>query len=131
MPAASETAARESGAVTAQDRLVADLRDLLAALLDKAFGLALDGIERFARFLDGVSARGGISVNAVLGGVRAAIGGHSTVWGAVRGAVSALSPAGRVALIAVLVLALLLLPVTVVLVLLALIVLAVVAVARS
>ncbi|MEJ3651475.1 hypothetical protein WEH80_00510 [Actinomycetes bacterium KLBMP 9759] len=111
--------------------MAGELRDLLAVLLDKAFCVALDGVERFARFLDDVAARGGISVNAVLGGARAAIGGRSTIWGAVRAAVSALSPGARAALIAVLVLALLLLPVTVVLVLLALIVLAIVAVARS
>ena len=113
------------------DELRASLRRLLATLLDRAFGIALDRVEDAARWLDDVAARGGIKVNALVGGARAALGGRNPVWGAVVGAVRGMSPAARVALVVVLVLALLLLPVTVVLLLLALIVGAVVAAVRA
>jgi hypothetical protein len=113
------------------DALKASLRELLATVLDRGRGLALDKVEDLARSLDDFAARGGPVMGGMLGGARAALQGRSMVWGAIRGAFSALSPAVKAALIAVLVLALLLLPVTVVLLLVALIVLAVVAWARS
>ncbi|TWF80157.1 hypothetical protein FHX44_116095 [Pseudonocardia hierapolitana] len=110
---------------TASEQLKASLRELLATLIDRAFGLALDAVESLARALDEVAARGGLRLNALLGGARALAQGSNPVWGAIKGAVAAMSPAARVALIAALVLAVLLLPLTVVLVLLALIVFAV------
>jgi hypothetical protein len=111
--------------------LRASLRELLATLIDRAFGLALDAVESLARTLDRVAAGGGPRLNALLGGVRALHEGSSPVWGAIKGAVAAMSPAARAALIAALVLAVLLLPLTVVLVLLALIVFAVWAAVRA
>jgi hypothetical protein len=107
------------------EQLKASLRELLATLIDRAFGLALDAVEGLARALDDVAARGGLPLNALLGGARALLEGRNPVWGAVKGAVAAMSPAAKAALIAALVLAVLLLPLTVVLVLLALIVFAV------
>lgn len=107
------------------------LRRLLATLLERAVGLALDKVEQLARSLDEMATRGGPKLGALFGGARAALSGRNPVWGAIRGAVSALSPAAKVALVAALVLALLLLPVTVVLLLLVLIVVVVVAAVRS
>jgi hypothetical protein len=113
------------------EQLKASLRELLATLIDRAFGLALDAVESLAGTLDRVAAGGGPRLNALLGGVLALQEGRSPVWGAIKGAVAAMSPAAKAALIAALVLAVLLLPLTVVLVLLALIVFAVWAAVRA
>jgi hypothetical protein len=113
------------------DELKASLRRLLETLLERAFGIALDAVEDLARWLDEVAARGGIGMNALLGGVRSALGGGNPVWGAIVGAFRAMSPAAKAALITALALALVLLPVSVVLLLLVLIVAAVVAAARA
>ncbi|OZM79138.1 hypothetical protein [Pseudonocardia sp. MH-G8] len=113
------------------EELRASLRRLLATLLERAFGLALDGVEGLAAWCDDVAARGGIRVNALLGGARAALGGRNPVWGALLGAVGRMGTGAKVALILALVLALVLLPVTVVLLLLVLIVAAVVAAIRT
>ena len=113
------------------DQLEVSVRKLLATVLDRAFGLALDKVEGLARTFDDIAVRGGPRLNALLGGGRAAVEGRNVVWGAIRGPISALSPAAMAALIIALVLALVLLPVTVVLLLLGLIVAAVVAAARS
>ncbi|MEN3271035.1 MAG: hypothetical protein V7646_7929 [Pseudonocardia sp.] len=128
---------RTSGAVaqpaeqTPLDELKASLRKLLATLMDRAFGLALDKVEVLAGKLDEVAARGGLGLNALLGGVRASLQGRNPIWGAIKGAVAAMSPAAKAALIVALVLALLLLPLTVVLLLLVLIVVAVWAAVRA
>jgi membrane associated rhomboid family serine protease len=103
------------------ERLKSSLRELLATLIDRAFGLALDD----------VVARGGLPLNALLGGARALHAGRNPVWGAIRGTFAAMSPAARAAVIAALVLAVLLLPLIVVLLLLALIVFAVWAAVRA
>lgn len=116
---------------TPLDELKASLRRLLATLLDRAFGIALERVEDLAGWLDEVAARGGFRLNALLGGVRSAIGGRNPVWGAIVGGFRALSPAARVALVAALALALVLLPVTVVVLLLFLIIGAVVAAVRA
>lgn len=113
------------------DELKASLRRLLATVLDRAFGIALETVEDLAGWLDEVAARGGIRMNALLGGVRSVIGGRNPLWGAVVGGFRALSPATRVALITALVLALVLLPVTVVLLLLFLIIAAIVVAVRA
>jgi hypothetical protein len=113
------------------EELRASLRRLLATLLERGFGIALDAVERIASGLDDIAARGGLQVHAVLGGMAAKMEGASPVLGALRAVMAALSPAARAALILALVLALLLLPVTAVLVLLALIVLAVVLALRA
>ena len=128
---------RTSGAGAAADRqasfdeLKASVRRLLATLLERAFGVALDRVEDVARWLDEVAAHGGVRVNALFGGLGASLGGRNPVWGAIVGGFRALSPAARVAVVAALVLALILLPVTVVLLLLFLIVAAVVAAVRA
>jgi membrane associated rhomboid family serine protease len=128
----ASTGLRAAGAErTPTEELQASLRRLLATLLDRAVGVALEQVEALARWLDEVAARGGVRLNALLGGARAAVGGRSPVWGAVVGAMRGMSPATRVALIVVLVLAVLLLPVTVLLVLLFLIVAAIVAAVRA
>jgi hypothetical protein len=113
------------------EELKASLRRLLATLLDRAFGIALDGVEGLARWLDEVTARGGVRMNALVGGARAVVSGRNPVLGALIGGFRALSPGAQVALVAALVLALLLLPVTVVLLLLFLIVAAIVAAVRT
>lgn len=113
------------------ERLKSSLRELLATVLDRAFGIALDGVERLATAFDDLAARGGITVNALLGGAKAALQGRSPVWGAITSALASLSPATKVALVVALVLAVLLLPVTVLLLLLFLIVLAVVVAVRA
>jgi hypothetical protein len=115
----------------ALDELKAGVRRLLATLLDRALGIALDKVETLARSFDEIAARGGVPINALLGGVRAKLQGRSPVWGAIRGAIAAMSPGAKALLILALVLALLLLPVTVVLLLLALIAVAVWAAVRS
>jgi len=115
----------------ALEDLKASLRKLLATVLERAFGLALDKVETLARNLDEVAARGGIPIHALLGGARAWLQGRNPVWGAIRGAIGGLSPAAKVALGVALVLALLLLPLTVVLLLLVLIAVAVWAAVRA
>jgi len=113
------------------DQLRAALRELLAAVLERTFGMALDKVEQLSRTLDDIAAHGGYKIGALFGGVRAAVAGRSPVWGAIVGAFSALSPGAKAAIIIVLVLALLLLPVTVVLLLLLLIAVAIVAIVQS
>jgi hypothetical protein len=115
----------------ALEDLKASLRRLLATLLDRALGIALDKVETLARSFDEIAARGGVPVGALLGGLRAKLQGRSPIWGAIRGAFAALSPGVKALIIVALVLALLLLPVTVVLLLLALIVLAIWAAVRA
>jgi len=112
--------------LTSTDVLKERLRSLLDTLLDRLFGLALDQVEALGAWFDEIAARGGVRVNALLGGARAALSGRSPVWGAVRGAFAGMSQEARIALIVALVLAVLLLPLTVVVVLLALIVAAIV-----
>jgi hypothetical protein len=113
------------------EQLKESLRKLLARLLDRGFGIALDKVEQLARTFDDIAARGGYKIGALFGGARAAMSGRNPIWGAITGAVAALSPAAQAAIIIALVLALLLLPVTVVLVLLFLIIVAIVAVVRA
>lgn len=113
------------------DELRASLRRLLTTLLERGFGIALDAVERMAANMDEIAAHRGVQVSAVLGGISAKVGGRSPLIGALKGALSALHPTVRVALIVALVLGLLLLPVTVVLLLLALIVLAIVLSVRA
>jgi len=115
----------------ATEQLKASLRRLLAALLERGFGVVLESVERLAGTFDEIAARGGVKVSALWGGARAGLSGRNPVWGAVKGAFSALSTPARVMLIIALVLALLLLPVTVVLLLLALIALAIIAVVKT
>lgn len=113
------------------EELKESLRRLLATVLDRAFGIALDGVEGLARWLDTVATRGGFRMNALIGGAQAVVGGGNPLWGALVGGLRALSPGARGALVAALVLAVLLLPVTVVLLLLVLIVVAIVGAARA
>jgi hypothetical protein len=113
------------------EQLKAALRELLATVLERAFGMALDKLEQLSGTLEDIEARGGYKIGAVFGGVRAAVAGKSPVWGAIKGAFSALSPGVKAAIIIVLVLALLLLPVTVVLLLLLLIAVAIIAIVKS
>lgn len=100
-------------------------------MLEPTFGMALDNVERLSRTLDEIAARVGVKIGALFGGVRAAVAGKSTVWGAITGAFSALGPGAKATIIIVLVLALLLLPVTVLLLLLLLIAVAIVAIVRT
>jgi hypothetical protein len=102
------------------EQLKASLRELLATLIDRAFGLALDTVEGLARRLEEVAV--GLPLNALLGGAKAVLEGRNPVWGAIRETVAAMSPAAKAALITVLVLGVLLLPLIVVLLLLVLIV---------
>jgi membrane associated rhomboid family serine protease len=118
-------------AQTPADELKAALRELLAAVLERTFGMALDKIEQLSRTLDDIAAHGGYKIGALFGGVRAAVAGRSPVWGAVVGAFSALGPGAKAAIIIVLVLAIVLLPVTVVLLLLLLIAVAIAAIVQS
>ena len=113
------------------EQLKAALRKLLAAVLERTFGMALDKVEQLSRTFDEIAARGGFKVGALFGGVRAAVTGGNPVWGAIKGGFSALSPGAKAALVVVLVLALLLLPVTVVLLLILVIVVAVVATVQT
>jgi hypothetical protein len=130
--AASQAPSRNGVDPTASlEELKASLRRLLAAALERGFGIVLDRVEGLARWFDEVAAQGGIGVNALLGGARAALAGRSAMWGALKGAVAGMSTPAKVALVTALVLAVLLLPLTVVLLLLALIVAAVVVAARS
>ncbi|MFD1531250.1 hypothetical protein [Pseudonocardia aurantiaca] len=116
---------------TPTEQLKASLRTLLATLIERGFGIALDKIEQLARTFDQIAARGGITLHAAFGGAQAALEGRSPVWGAIRGAFSALSPGTKAIVVAVLILALILLPVTVVLLLLSLIVIAIVLANRT
>jgi hypothetical protein len=113
------------------DELKAALRRLLATALERAFGIALEKLESFARTLDDMAARGGPKIGALIGAARATLVGANPVWGAVKGAFATLSPAAKAAVVTVIVLAVLLLPVTVLLVLLLLIAVAIVAAVRS
>jgi membrane associated rhomboid family serine protease len=134
VPARTDVAgpARDSRAAPdPADQLRAALREFLAALLERTFGIAIDKVEQLSQTFDVIAARGGFKIGAVFGGVRAAVAGKSPVWGAIMGGFSALGPGAKAAIITVLVLALLLLPVTVLLVLLLLIGVAVVAIVKS
>jgi len=111
--------------------LKASLRDLLRTLLRSSVGLVLEHVEDLAGTFRKMAASGGLAVGAVLGGVRAGLAGKNPIWGALKGAVGAMSTGMRVAIILALVLAIVLLPITVVLLLVALIVLIVVAAAKS
>jgi hypothetical protein len=113
------------------EQLKAALRKLLAAVLERTFGMALDKVEQLSRTFDEIAVRGGVKVGALLGGARAAVAGRNPVWGAITGAFSALGPGTKAAIVIALVLALLLLPVTVVLLLLLLIVVAIVVTVRT
>lgn len=113
------------------DQLRAALWELLSAVLERTFGMALDKVEQLSRTLDEIAARGGVKIGALFGGVRAAVAGKSTVWGAITGAFSALGPGAKATIIIVLVLTLLLLPLTVLLILLLLIAVAIVAIVRT
>jgi hypothetical protein len=107
------------------------LKDLLRTLLKASTGLILERVEDLGGLFQRTASSGGLAVGALLGGVRAGMAGKNPLWGALKGAVGALSPAVRIGLIVALVLAILLLPVTVVLILIALIVLVIVAAAKS
>jgi hypothetical protein len=107
------------------------LKASLRRLLERGFGIALESVERLAGTFDEIAARGGVKVGALWGGAKAGLSGRNPVWGAVKGAFSALSTPARVALVVALWLALLLLPVTVVLLLLALIALAIIEVVKT
>jgi hypothetical protein len=63
------------------EQIKASLRKLLARLLERGFGIPLDAVERLGRTFDVIGARGGVKVNALLGGARAGVGGRSAVWG--------------------------------------------------
>jgi VIT1/CCC1 family predicted Fe2+/Mn2+ transporter len=89
------------------EQLKSSLRRLLAALLERGFGIVLESVERLAGTFDEIAARGGVKVGALWGGARAGLSGRNPVWGAVKGAFSALSAPARAALIIALVLALL------------------------
>jgi hypothetical protein len=128
-PVSGRTTRTPDGPPTEQ--LKASLRRLLAVLLERGFGVVLDSVERLAGTFDEIAARGGVKMGALWGGATAGLSGRNPVWGAVKGAFSALSTPARGALIIALVLALLLLPVTVVLLLLALIALAIIAVVKT
>ena len=124
--------ARDSrSAQPSADQLRAALRELLASVLERTFGMALDKIEQLSRTLDDIAAHGGYKIGALFGGVRASVAGRSPVWGAIVGAFSRLGPGAKAAIIIALILALLLLPVTVVLLLLLLIAVAIAAIVQS
>jgi hypothetical protein len=114
---------------------LADLKDSLKELLRSALrattGLVLDQVEGLAGTFDRTAAAGGLAAGGLLGGLRAGMQGGNPVWGAFKGAVGALSPGMRAALVAILLLAILLLPITVVLLLVALIVLVIVAATKA
>ena len=114
----------------AGDRLRDSLRTLLRDLLDAGFGLALDTVEKLARSLDDIRARGGIGLNALIGAAASKLTGRSPLLGAVAAAFTAMPAGMKWAIFLIALLAILLLPVTVVLLLLALIVLAIVVAVR-
>jgi hypothetical protein len=98
------------------------LRELLAATVREAFGIALDKVEELAGALEATAAHGGLTITALLGGTQAHLEGRHWFWGAATRAISSLSPGAKAALVLAMVLALILLPVTALLLLLALIV---------
>ena len=130
-PAAAPAGITATPTEDALEELKASLRRLLATLLDRALGIALDKVETLAGSFDEIAARGGVPINALLGGLRAKLQGRSAIWGAIKGAFGALSPQIKALLIIALVLALLLLPVTIVLLLLVLIAVAIWAAVRA
>ena len=124
--------ARDSrSAQPSADQLKAALREFLAAVLERTFGMALDKIEQLSGTFEDIAAHGGYKIGALFRGVRASVAGRSPVWGAIVGAFSTLGPGAKAAIIIVLVLAIVLLPVTVVLLLLLLIAIAVAAIVQS
>ncbi|AEA24589.1 hypothetical protein ACFQ34_13005 [Pseudonocardia benzenivorans] len=114
---------------------VEDLKDSLKELLRSALrattGIVLDKVEDLAAMFERSASTGGLAMGGLLGAVRAGMAGSNPIWGAFKGAIGAMSPGMRAALVAVLVLAILLLPITVVVLLVALVVLIVVAAARA
>ncbi|MEU7812706.1 hypothetical protein [Pseudonocardia sp. NPDC049154] len=107
------------------------LRDLLRTLLRSSVGLVLENVEDLGGLVQKFAASGGVAMGGLLGGVRAGLAGKNPIWGALKGAVGAMSTGMRVAIILALVLAIVLLPITVVLLLVALIVLIIVAAAKA
>ena len=120
-----------SGSRAARAEALADLRDALADLLRATVGIGLDQVQQLAGSFDVLTRAKNSLLGAVLGGLRAGAAGDNPIWGAFRGAVTAMSTSTRVALLLALVLAILLLPVTLALLLIALIVAIVVVAARS
>lgn len=117
--------------LTPGQQLKASLRELLGVALDRAAAFAAEKVDQVTQSLEHLAADGGPKISALLGGVEAKLAGANPVWGAVKGAYGALSPAARVGILLLLVLAVVLLPVTLLLVLLGLIVLAVILMATT
>ncbi|MCE0763869.1 hypothetical protein LWC35_13255 [Pseudonocardia kujensis] len=125
----------DPGPAERRDAAVADLkqslRDLLRTVLRSSVGLVLEHVEDLGGTIQKMATSGGLAMGGLLGGVRAGLAGKNPIWGALKGAVGAMSTGMRVAIILALVLAILLLPITVVLLLVALIVLIIVAAAKA
>lgn len=67
------------------DQLKASLRELLATVLKRAFGIALEKVEKLAGAFEDMAARGGFTLIALLGGARASPRGRNPVWGGDQG----------------------------------------------
>jgi hypothetical protein len=113
-------------------RLLRRLQKLLGALVHRGVAAALQTIHPLREKLKDVTSRRGGVVMGAAGGLLKALGaGTNPVWGAVKGAISGLSPKAKVLIVLALVLGLLLGPVVLVVVLLALLVFAIVAAVRT
>ena len=74
------------------------MRKLLATVLDRALRSGPGQRRGWPRTFDDIAARGGLTLNALLGGGRAALEGRNVVWGESVVLISALSPAAKAAL---------------------------------
>lgn len=108
------------------ERLKSSLQNLLAALIDRAAGVALSKIDDLAGSLEDVTARGGAGLAAALGAGKALLAGTNPIWGAIKAGFAALGTLAKTLLIVGLALSPVLLVVLAVLLVLAALVLAIV-----
>ena len=69
---------------------------LLAALIDRCAGIALEKVDELAAGLERVAADAGVGPSAALGAGSALLQGRSPLWGALRGGWAALGTAARI-----------------------------------
>src|SRR5215213_7092152 len=80
---------------SAAEELKKGLRKLGLALLNRAVAVVSDKVDDVARALEDVATRGGPKASALLGGLRAKLGGRNAVWGAIRAGVTAMHPVAK------------------------------------
>lgn len=116
---------------TPGERLRAAGERVLVALVDRLSAMALEKVDDLAGSLEDMARNGGPGVGAAIGAARAKLEGRNIVWGAIKGAFSALAVWAKVLVAVVLALSPVLLLVALVVLIVALLVWAIVAAVRA